>query len=85
MNLLNLDEIKFVIGHELGHLKYQHHKIIKDQEKKSLPIFTIRLFEHSRYAEISADRCGLVVAESLDSAKKCIVKNCNRNKPSIFM
>ena len=74
VNLLNLDEIKFVIGHELGHLKYQHHKIIKDQEKKSLPIFTIRLFEHSRYAEISADRCGLVVAESLDSAKSALLK-----------
>ena len=30
VNLLDLDEIKFVIGHELGHLKYKHHKIIKE-------------------------------------------------------
>ena len=74
LNLLNLNEIKFVIGHELGHLKYQHHRIIKNPKKRSLPIFTIRLFEHSRYAEISADRCGLLSAGSLDSAKSALLK-----------
>ena len=74
MNLLNLDEIKFVIGHELGHLKYQHHRIIKNPNKKSLPIFTVRLFEHSRYAEISADRCGLVGVGSLNTAKSALLK-----------
>ena len=74
MNLLNLDEVKFVIGHELGHLKYQHHRIIKNPNKKSLPIFTVRLFEHSRYAEISADRCGLVGVGSLNTAKSALLK-----------
>ena len=39
-----------------------------------MPIFTIRLFEHSRYAEISADRCGLLSAGSLDSAKSALLK-----------
>ncbi len=74
LNLLNLNEVKFIIGHELGHLKYQHHRIIKNPKKRSLPIFTIRLFEHSRYAEISADRCGLLSAGSLDSAKSALLK-----------
>ena len=74
VNLLNLEEIKFVIGHELGHLKYQHHKIVKNPGKRCLPIFTIRLFEHSRYAEISADRCGLISVESLKVAKSALLK-----------
>ena len=73
VNLMDLEEIKFVIGHELGHLKYQHHKIIKNPGK-CLPIFTIRLFEHSRYAEISADRCGLIAVESLEVAKSALLK-----------
>ena len=74
LNIMDFDEIKFVIGHELGHLKFKHHKIIKDFTRKNPPIFAIRLFEHSRYAEISADRCGLASVSSLSVAKKAMLK-----------
>ena len=74
INLMSVEELKFVIGHELGHLKYQHHKIIRDPGRKTSPITQIRLFEHARYAEISADRCGLFVADSLDVCKNALLK-----------
>lgn len=74
VNLLTLNEIKFVIGHELGHLKYKHHKIIKDHDKKIQPSTLIRLYEHSRYAEIAADRCGLLACKSIENSKTTLMK-----------
>ena len=76
INLMNIDELKFVLGHELGHLKYLHHKIIKDPGQKISPATLIRLFEHARYAEISADRCGLIAAGSLEVSKNALLKLC---------
>ena len=74
INLMDEEELKFVIGHELGHLKFQHHKIIKKPNSSIPPTFTLRLFEHSRYAEISADRCGFVACNSLESSRKALLK-----------
>lgn len=74
LNLLNLDEIKFVLGHELGHFKYKHHRIIKQSAKKILPSLLLRLYEHSRYAEIAADRCGFIACGSSKAAKSCLLK-----------
>jgi len=74
INLLNIEELKFVIGHELGHFKYKHHKIIKKSTKKILPSLLLRLYEHSRYAEIAADRCGLIACSSSKTAKSSLLK-----------
>lgn len=74
INLLNIEELKFVIGHELGHFKYKHHKIIKKSTKKILPSLLLRLYEHSRYAEIAADRCGLMACSSSKAAKSSLLK-----------
>lgn len=64
---MNDDELRFVIGHEIGHIHYQHYrarligKAIGDED--NMP----RLLRHklgiwSRLAELSADRAGFVAA-----------------------
>lgn len=55
-------ELKFVMGHELGHYIYQHHDIpvgyVLGGKVKAGPALALRLTSWSRYAEISADRAG---------------------------
>ena len=74
INLMTINEIKFVIGHEIGHLKFKHHKIVKEDDRNIQPSTLMRLYEHSRYAEIAADRCGLIANKSLDDSKKALMK-----------
>jgi len=75
VNLMSSEELAFVIGHELGHLKFLHHKIIKEPKSAISPLLKLRLFEHSRYAEISADRCGLLCCNSsISVAKSALLK-----------
>lgn len=59
-------ELKFVIGHELGH--YLFHKNIQ-KVPGSLEHFILY-----RSQEITADRVGLVCCQSLDSAIQAIIK-----------
>jgi len=72
------DELKFVIGHELGHHVYQHHDIpigylLKGQQPAS-PRLALELFAWSRYAEISADRAGAHCAQNLDAVARALFK-----------
>ena len=60
-------ELKFVVGHELGHYLYDHHDIpigylLKGNAKPS-PKLALQLTTWSRYAEISADRAGAHCAQ----------------------
>jgi hypothetical protein len=54
------DELRFVVGHELGHHVYGHHEIpiavLFDQRFPTSPELALRLTAWQRYAEISADR-----------------------------
>ena len=65
IKLLSNDELRFVIGHELGH--YLFHK--KFQMNNSLEGFIL-----SRSQEITADRVGLICSQSLDSCVRAIMK-----------
>lgn len=60
-------ELRFVMGHELGHYLYGHHDIpigpMLRGEAPPPPELALRLFAWSRYAEISADRAGAVCAQ----------------------
>lgn len=52
------EELRFVVGHELGHFVYQHHDIpvgylLKGQQPVS-PDLALKLTSWSRYAEVSA-------------------------------
>lgn len=72
------DELRFVLGHELGHQMFEHHRIPVGallgggstvDARLALP-----LFAWQRYAEISADRAGLVCAGGLDGAARALFK-----------
>lgn len=71
-------ELKYVMGHELGHHIYRHHEIpigylLKGKQKPS-PKMTLELFAWSRYAEISADRAGAVCADDFNSVASALFK-----------
>ena len=72
------DELKYVMGHELGHHIYRHHEIpigylLKGKHPPS-PKTTLELFAWSRYAEISADRAGAFCAQNFDAVASALFK-----------
>lgn len=63
LNLLSQDELRFVIGHELGHFLLGHSGVFDSNE-----------FWLSQAQEVSADRVGLLCAGSLEIALRAILK-----------
>ncbi len=74
----SLPELKFVLGHELGHFVFEHHDIpigyILKGRAKPDPEMVLKLFAWSRYAEISADRAGAVCSRDLDAVAGAMFK-----------
>ena len=72
------DELNFVIGHELGHHLYDHHRIpvgaLLEGSVHISPGLVLQLFAWQRYAEISADRTGLLCTGSLSTAARALFK-----------
>lgn len=81
---MNDDEIRFVLGHEVGHLAYRHYRarlsvaafgVDEQNEAKAPPLLARRLESWDRLAEISADRAGLLVVDCrLDVAVSAFFK-----------
>ena len=81
---MNDDELRFVMGHELGHLAFRHHRarlsvaafgVDETGESKAPSLLVRRLESWDRLAEISADRAGLmVVGLRLDVAVSAFFK-----------
>lgn len=74
----NESELKFVMGHELGHHVYRHHDIpigylLKGRSKPS-PRLALELFAWSRNAEISADRAGAFCAQDFNGVASSLFK-----------
>jgi uncharacterized tellurite resistance protein B-like protein len=75
-------ELRFVLGHEIGHAKLDHlglpmplTAMIEDLAGTIVSrAKAIELYLWCRSAEISADRCGLVCAKSLSSAASAFFK-----------
>jgi len=66
------DELRFVLGHELGHLSYRHYRArlslsafgVDERGESRAPALLVRRMESwDRLAEISADRAGLLVVD----------------------
>ncbi len=72
------NELRFVVGHELGHHLFGHHDIpvgaILDGSVKPSPELALRLFSWSRYAEISADRAGASCATDPDAVASALFR-----------
>jgi len=69
IDILEDEEIEFVIGHEIGHFLYSHSLATSSENNESLE-FLIQ----KRAQEISADRIGLLASESLDSSIRAMMK-----------
>ncbi|MDH3452149.1 MAG: M48 family metallopeptidase, partial [Gammaproteobacteria bacterium] len=71
-------ELRFVMGHELGHYLYQHHDIpigyLLMGKNRPYPGLALQLFAWSRYAEISADRAGAHCAQDFESVARGLFK-----------
>ncbi len=71
-------ELKFVMGHELGHHVYDHHAIpigyLLRGNQRPDPQLALELFAWSRYAEISADRAGAHCAQDMDAVARALFK-----------
>jgi uncharacterized tellurite resistance protein B-like protein len=76
------DELRFVIGHELGHLVLDHFRIpmpaVAKIEDRAGPLVSrrnaLRLYLWARAAEHSADRAGLVCAGDPEAAARGFFK-----------
>ena len=87
VSLLSRNELEFIIGHELGHIRCQH---VLYQElarwvprlAQQLPILGgllslgiyVALYEWIRTAELTCDRVGLLVCQDLDAAIRVMIK-----------
>jgi len=69
IDILEDEEIEFVIGHEIGHFLYSHSLALSTANGESL-----ELSMQKRAQEISADRVGLLASESLDVSIRALMK-----------
>lgn len=78
LEALEEDELLFVVGHELGHHKFEHHKLpVRAILHRSFGLRAeqaLRLFSWMRFAEVSADRAGLVCAGALAPTARAFFK-----------
>ncbi len=71
---LNEEELKFVLGHEIGHLIYEHSLLSRLMqfiypEFGDIPPYVRGLYSFwTKLGEISADRLGLIAAKDIDPA-----------------
>jgi len=72
VDLLELNELASVIGHEFGHALLRHHQPVGSMTMDDTRIALTR--ENIRSSEISADRVGLIAAGSLETALRSELK-----------
>jgi hypothetical protein len=70
LTALTYDEWHFVIGHELGHNIYGHHRYPRPGHGEP----NLRVLELMRAAEISADRAGLIACGNVETTLRAMLK-----------
>lgn len=82
-NLMNEEELKYVVGHEIGHLINNDAAVSSlfgfvypdDEAKEECPSFLKKRVElYDRISELSADRYGYMANENLDACVTAIFK-----------
>jgi uncharacterized tellurite resistance protein B-like protein len=75
---MDAGELTFVVGHELGHVLLQHFQlapeVLVDQNDDLSPLRVVQLYAWMRYAELSADRVGLLCCRDVDTAVRAFFK-----------
>ncbi len=74
---LTTAELRFLIGHELGHAIFEHFALapsVFEHDERIAPIHMARLFAWMRYAELTADRVGLVCCGQYTDAVRAFFK-----------
>jgi hypothetical protein len=81
INLLGDDELRFVIGHEIGHLIYKHsqldvvNKILANRENEEIPAFiSLNFLRWQRFAESTSDRIGYLAMPDIKTIGKSFFK-----------
>jgi hypothetical protein len=73
VQLMTAQEMKFVLGHELGHFGFGHQTILPDGPSES-EYEQLRIRSLQRCSEIGADRIGMVTTGSLFTCAMVMVK-----------
>ncbi|MEM6292176.1 MAG: M48 family metallopeptidase [Myxococcota bacterium] len=77
LEVFDEQELLYVVGHELGHHKFDHHALPVRavlEGTKIRPATALQLFSWSRFAEVSADRAGLYCAGSIEAVGRGLFK-----------
>lgn len=75
----NEEELAFVLGHEIGHAIFGHHRLpvgflLHHGSGDLSPLHAMRLYSWKRNAEITADRVGLLCGQNFDAAASAFFK-----------
>lgn len=73
IELLTPAELRFVLGHEIGHFLFQHHHYPHPDAAENLA-HRVNLAELGRAAEITADRVGFLCSQSVEITLKAMLK-----------
>lgn len=68
-----INEISFIIGHEIGHKIFNHFEYPSILEN-TIEAHRLNILQLNRFSEISCDRVGLLACKSIDVALKAIIK-----------
>ena len=73
IELLNMPELAYVVGHEISHHYYQHNIYPSPNQAKS-KMELLKLLHLSRASEISADRAGFLGSGDIENSLKAMLK-----------